>query len=116
MIAFSIDHKRKEQSTSQLMTALKETKGGNILVAGKTLTGKHSLITAMGKAAKCYQESPCELQVFKLDQGLNLIDSPYKIEDLHGNPMFMVPNPVLEESLQAQEEKLIRKLFFGEGR
>ena len=59
VIPFSIDHKRKEQSTSQLMTALKETKGGNILVAGKTFTGKHSLITAMGKAAKCYQESPC---------------------------------------------------------
>ena len=28
----------------------------------------------------------------------------------------MVPNPVLEDSLQAQEEKVIRKLFIGEGR
>ena len=28
--------------------------------------------------------------------------------------MFTVPNPVLEESLQAQEERLIRKLFVGQ--
>ena len=73
------------------------------MVVGKSLTGKHSLITTMAKAAKCYQESPCELQVFKLDENLRLIDSPYKIEDKSGNPMFMIPNPVLEESLQAQE-------------
>ena len=59
VLCFSIDHKRKEQSTSELMTALKQTNAGNILVAGKTLTGKHSLITAMAKAAKCYNESPC---------------------------------------------------------
>ena len=37
------------------MTALKHTQGGKILVAGKSNTGKHSLITAMAKAAKCYQ-------------------------------------------------------------
>ena len=59
VIPFSIDHKKKEQSTSELMTALKKTSGGNILVVGKSLTGKHSLITTMAKAAKCYQESPC---------------------------------------------------------
>lgn len=57
----------------------------------------------MAKAARCYQESPCELQVFKLDDKLKLIDSPYKIQDTRGNPMFEIPNPVLEESLQAQE-------------
>jgi hypothetical protein len=116
VIAFSHESKRKEQSTSDLMTALKQTKGGNILVAGKIFTGKHSLITTTAKAVKCYQESPYELQVFKLDNDLKLLDSPYKIEDKTGHAMFAVPNPLIEESLQAQEEQLIRKLFLGEGK
>lgn len=30
--------------------------------------------------------------------------------------MFAVPNPLLEEGLQGQEEKVIRKLFVGEGK
>ena len=54
VVTFSCDTKRREQSTSDLMTALKQTKGGTILVAGKLLTGKHSLITTMAKATKCY--------------------------------------------------------------
>lgn len=71
----------------------------------------------MAKAARCYQEDPIELQTFKLREDLLLIDAPYKLEDLSGNPMFTVPNPVLEDiSLQAQEEQLIRRLFIGEGK
>ena len=45
-----------------------------------------------------------------------MIDSPYKIEDNSDNPMFAVPNPLLEEGLQAQEERVIRKIFVGEGK
>ena len=98
------------------MTALKQTDGGHILVAGKTFTGKHSLITTMAKATKCYQESPGELQLFKLDERFRLIDSPYKIDDTNDDPMFKVPNPLIEDSLQAQEETTIKKLFVGEGK
>ena len=65
-IVFSTDHKRREQCLSELFAVLKEV-GGRMLVAGKKLTGKHSLITMMAKAAKCYQESPYEIQVFKID-------------------------------------------------
>lgn len=36
------------------MTALKHSSGGHILVAGKKFTGKHSLITSVARAAKCY--------------------------------------------------------------
>lgn len=118
LICFSSDSKRKEQSLADLQNALAATiglKGKYVLVAGKALTGKHTLITALAKAAKCYQEDPLELQTFKLHDGLYLIDSPFKIEDSTAHPMFTVPNPVLEDvSLQAQEEQLIRKLFIGE--
>jgi len=100
---FSCDSKRREQSTSELMTVLKQTNGGNIVVAGKKFTGKHSLITTVARATKCYMYSPCELQLFKINNELQLIDSPYQIEDNSGNPMFSVPNPLLEEGLQGQE-------------
>jgi len=43
---------------------------------------------------------------------INLIDSPYKIEDNTGYPLFTTPNPILEESLFSQEEAVIKKLFF----
>jgi len=66
------------------------------LVAGKTLTGKHSFITSLAKASGKYQENPCELQTFRLDNGFTLIDSPYKINDTTGSPFFTLPNPVLE--------------------
>jgi len=85
------------------MTVLKQTNGGNIVVAGKKFTGKHSLITTVARATKCYMYSPCELQLFKINNELQLIDSPYQIEDNSGNPMFSVPNPLLEEGLQGQE-------------
>lgn len=78
------------------MTALKHTKGGHIFVAGKKLTGKHSLITAMARASKCYVQSPCELQLFKIDNEIQLIDSPFKIEDKTENPLFALPNPLVE--------------------
>lgn len=44
------------------MFALQDYKGqsekNHILVAGKTLTGKHTLITLLAKAARCYQIDP----------------------------------------------------------
>jgi hypothetical protein len=64
-------------------------------VAGKALTGKHTLITWLAKSSGKYQENPCELQTFKLDNGFTLIDSPYKIADSTENPLFTLPNPVL---------------------
>ena len=81
VITFSSDSKRKEQSTFDLMTCLKLTEGGLVLVAGKKFTGKHTLITTMAKAARCYQENPCELQIFKLDSKLSLIDAPLALDD-----------------------------------
>ncbi len=54
---------------------------GQILVAGKPLTGKHTLITNLAKSGGKYQENPCELQTFKLDNGFHLVDSPFKIAD-----------------------------------
>ena len=75
------------------------------------------MITLMAKAARCYQIDPIELLNFKLDQNLYILDSPYKINDSTENPMFTVPNPILEEiGLQAQEEQLLRKLCIGEGK
>ena len=78
------------------MTVLKQASGGHIFVAGKRFTGKHTFITTVARATKCYVESPCELQLFKMDNEFQLIDSPFKIEDNSGNPMFAVPNPLLE--------------------
>jgi uncharacterized ParB-like nuclease family protein len=84
LVSFSNDNKRKEQSISDLRNALAAvtpTKANHILVAGKTLTGKHSLITTVAKAARCYQEDPIELLTFKVREDLLLIDAPYKISD-----------------------------------
>lgn len=100
------------------MFALQNHKEGekkHILVAGKTFTGKHALITLLAKAARCYQIDPTELLQLKLNQNLYLLDSPYKINDSTGDPMFTVPNPILEDvGLQAQEEQLLRNLCVGD--
>lgn len=102
VLLFSNDHKLRQKSIEDLNSMLQKTTPGLILVAGKTFTGKHTLITSLARAAGKYQENPCELQTFRLDNGFTLIDSPYKIHDSTGHPLFTVPNPVLEESLQAQ--------------
>lgn len=87
---------------------------GNVLVAGKSLTGKHAFITTFAKHLGKYNESPYELNLIKITPNILLIDSPFKIEDSTGYPLFHTPNPVLEESLFSQEEAIIKKLFFKE--
>lgn len=75
---------------------------GKILVAGKSLTGKHTFITQLAKHLGKYQESPYELNLIKITNTLSFIDSPFKIADITSYPLFIVPNPILEESLFAQ--------------
>lgn len=43
-----------------------------------------------------------------------MIDAPYKLEDKTGYPLFWIPNPLKEESVQAQEESLLQRLFLGD--
>jgi ribosome biogenesis GTPase A len=83
------------------------------LVAGKSLTGKHAFITNLAKHVGKYNDTPYELNLIKIAPNVHLIDSPYKIEDNTGYPLFHIPNPILEESLFAQEENIIRNLFFS---
>lgn len=40
-----------------------------------------------------------------------MLDTPYKIEDDTGYPLFHLPLPVSEESIGVQEEKAIKYLF-----
>lgn len=81
-------------------------------MAGKSLTGKHAFITSLSKHVGKYNDSPYELNLVKITPNAHLIDSPYKIEDNTGYPLFHIPNPVLEESLFSQEENIIKSLFF----
>jgi septin family protein len=85
---------------------------GNILVVGKSLTGKHTFISNFAKHIGKYHESPYELNLIKITPNIRLIDAPFKLEDNTGYPLFNIPNPILEESLFAQEEKVIKSLFF----
>ena len=41
-----------------------------------------------------------------------MLDTPYKIEDDTGYPLFHLPLPVSEESIGVQEEKAIKYLLF----
>jgi hypothetical protein len=51
--------------------------------------------------------------LIKITPAIHLIDSPLKLSDSTGYPLFTLPNPILEESLFAQEESVIRNMFLG---
>jgi len=76
---------------------------GNILVAGKSLTGKHTFITSFLKHLGKYDENAYKLKLIKVTNSYSIIDTPYKLSDSTNYPLFTLPNPVLEESLIAQE-------------
>lgn len=111
VLKFTTDHKYKSTYVEEIIAALKEAGEGRVLVAGKALTGKHTLITQIAKHLGKYQESPYELNLIKITGALSLIDSPYRLPDATAYPLFTPPNPILEESLFAQEEAVIRSLF-----
>jgi len=49
VVKFSYDNKLKAGYIEEIIAALKEMGSGNVLVAGKSLTGKHTLITHLAK-------------------------------------------------------------------
>jgi hypothetical protein len=112
-LKFTVDHKQKSKCLDNIVQTLKDIEvEGNALVVGKSLTGKHTFITNLAKHIGKYNENAYELNLIKIAPTLRLIDSPYKLEDDTNYPLFKIPNPILEESLFAQEEQLIKSLFF----
>lgn len=112
LLKFTVDHKQKSTCLDAILQVLRESNiEGNIFVAGKALTGKHSFITNIAKHIGKYNATSCELNLIKISDTLRLIDSPYKLEDTTGYPLFKLPNPILEESLFSQEEQLVKSLF-----
>lgn len=113
VVKFSTDHRVKGEYLEGVIAALKAIGEGTVLVAGKALTGKHTFITHLGKHLGKYSESPYELRILKVTSTINMIDAPYRLQDTTKYPLFHPPNPVIEESLNSQEEALIRQLFIG---
>jgi ribosome biogenesis GTPase A len=95
VLKFTTDHKYKSTYVEDIIAALKEAGEGRVFVAGKSLTGKHTLITQIAKHLGKYQESPYELNLIKITPTLSLIDSPYRLSDSISYPLFAIPNPIL---------------------
>lgn len=97
------------------MTKVKSIDGsGNILVVGKALTGKHTFLTSLIKHIGKFEQNAYKLKLIKLTNNYSLIDTPFKLNDETKYPLFTMPNPILQQSLIAQEEKVIKRIFFSQ--
>ena len=64
---------------------------GNVIVVGKSNTGKHTIIKHLLRSVKFNMESYSDIYKVPLFDNVTLIDAPFKIEDDTGYPLFHVP-------------------------
>jgi ribosome biogenesis GTPase A len=84
IIKFSYDHRYKNDSLNEILKTLEEIMHNQrkcILVAGKSNTGKHTLINCLAKHVAKHQDSPSNIFLLKLSDNLRLIDSPIRLQD-----------------------------------
>ena len=80
-VEFSNDNRRKNACIEEIKREISTMTGGNanVIVVGKSNTGKHTIIKHLLRSVKFNMESYSDLYKVPLFDNVTLIDAPFKI-------------------------------------